>query len=69
MKVITKKPKIASKWRAKLGKHVGIIVVVKKVGATTVALEKIEGNLNGSSRRGALMRLPLDAFFRRYEPA
>ncbi len=69
MKVVTKRPKLNTKWRAKLGKHEGIIVVVKKVGATTVALEKIEGNLNGSSRRGALMRLPLDAFFRRYEPA
>jgi len=67
LKVIAHRPRLGSKWRAKLGKHVGIIVVVRKVGTTTVALEKIDGNLNGSSRRGALLRLPLDAFYRRYE--
>ncbi len=69
MKVADRKPKVGTKWRAKLGKHEGIIVIVRKVGATTVALEKIEGNLNGSSRRDALLRLPLDAFYRRYERA
>jgi hypothetical protein len=68
MKVISKRPRVGTKWRAKLGDHKGIIVVIKKVGTTTVALEKLEGSINGSSRRGALMRLPLDAFFRRYEP-
>jgi hypothetical protein len=53
--------------RAKLGKHRGIEAVVVKTTANMVILEKTWGTLNGSSKRGGLMKLPIDAFWRRYE--
>jgi hypothetical protein len=68
VKVLKKSPKVGSRWKSKIGKH-DIEVVVRKVGTTTVALEKVSGTLNGSSKRGSLLRLPIDAFFRRYESA
>jgi len=68
LKVAFRRPKEGSRWRAKIGKHKGDLeVIVRKVGVTTVALEKTSGNLNGSSKRGSLLRLPIDAFYRRYE--
>lgn len=51
-----------------MGKHTGIEVVVAKCSTTMVCLELIKGHVNGSSKRGGLMRLPIDAFWRRYEP-
>ena len=65
------RPELKSKWRAKIGKHIGLEVEVVKVGDISVALKPLNGTRvrpNGSSRRGALMRLPLEAFYRRYEP-
>jgi len=69
MSKVISKPQIGSKWRAKIGDHVGLEVTVVKVGTTTVALRQGKGRIsvNGSANRGALLRLPIDAFFRRYE--
>jgi len=53
--------------RAKIGKHKGLEARVVKCGATMVTLEKTRGRINGSSNRGGYMKLPIDAFWRRYE--
>jgi hypothetical protein len=63
---------VGTRWRAKIGDHKGLEVTVVKVGATSVALRQTRNGritVNGSSSRGAIMRLPIDAFFRRYERA
>jgi hypothetical protein len=67
VKVTANKPKVGTKVRAKIGNHRGIEAVVIKTTANMVFLNKTYGRINGSSKRGSLMKLPIDAFWRRYE--
>ena len=67
MKVISNKPKIGMRVRAKIGNHKGIEAVVIKTTANMVFLRKTFGRINGSSNSGGIMKLPIDAFWRRYE--
>lgn len=72
MSKVISKPQIGSRWIAKIGDHVGLQVTVVKVGGNTVSLKQSNTSrirVNGSSSRGALLRLPIDAFYRRYARA
>jgi hypothetical protein len=66
-KVVSRKPKVGSLWRAKLGRHIGMEGRVVHVGATMVFMQKTYGTVNGSSKRGGWIKLPIDAFWRKYE--
>jgi len=67
VKVTVNSPKVGMRVRAKIGKHTGIEAVVIKTTANMVFLKKTYGRINGSKRSGGLMKLPIDAFWRRYE--
>jgi len=41
--------------------------IVVKTSVNMVWLMKTYGKVNGSSKRGSLIKLPLDAFWRKYE--
>jgi hypothetical protein len=63
-------PEINSRWRSRNGAHKGMEVVVKKTGGATVVVLPISTNKKRQLKNGALTwRLPLDAFYRRYERA
>ena len=68
MKVISNRPKLGSKWRSKLGRHIGMEGVVVKTSINMVWLQRTYGRVNGSSKRGGFVKLPIDAFWRKYEP-
>jgi hypothetical protein len=67
VKVTGNRPKVGTRVRAKIGKHTGIEAVVIKTTANMVFLQRTYGRVNGSSKRGSLMKLPIDAYWRRYE--
>jgi hypothetical protein len=68
-KVVPRKPPEGSRWISKNGKHKGIEIVVIKVGDTTVVIKPANKNNGGNRilRKPLTWRLPLDAFYRRYE--
>jgi hypothetical protein len=68
MSAILAKPKVNSRWRSKNGAHKGMEVIVSKLGDTTVVVSPVTGNKKTKLKGKALTwRLPIDAFYRRYE--
>lgn len=68
VQIVSRTPKIGLRVRAKIGKHRGIEAVVVKTSVNMVYLDRTYGIVNGTSRRNKRMKLPVDAFWRRYEP-
>ena len=50
-----------------MGRHIGMEGVVVKTSVNMVWLERTYGRVNGSNNRGGLIKLPIDAFWRKYE--
>ena len=67
-KVTVSKPGVGSRWRSKLGRHIGMEGTVVKTSVNMVWLVRTKGRVNGSSNRGGFVKVPLDAFWRKYEP-
>jgi hypothetical protein len=68
-KIVARKPALGSRWISKNGNHKGLEIVVTKVSQTTVVVEPIGNHHKANKIRGKpyKWRLPLDAFYRRYE--
>jgi len=69
-KLVARVPAIGSHWISKNGDHTGIEVVVVKIGGNSVVVEPTGKGISSKYRKKPhTWRLPLDAFYRRYEKA